>query len=283
MKRLLLVLLGIFFISFYALADDYETPHRFKPGDVISADVLNEIFDYIESSKKTVTAADLVGQWKCTKYRAYWDTDNTRLPPGYKWSTDKLTISLDGLTFNVTANSSGGFRWNSPMRNLISSIPSADYGMKNGMYYDECPGSGIIESVNGDVAIYSNSCFSDGSPEHCILDFQRISKTRIKMVPFSNMVTRFTCDLQDPPPKSPEITSYTASGPAIAITWKSNSNDVTFFRILRKDDLNGTYSTIGTAGASTTGFFDVASQAGTYWDHYVELGKGGVETEGCQL
>ena len=48
------------------LAEDYKTTHRLKAGDVISADVLNEMFDEVENAKKSIEAADLEGTWICT-------------------------------------------------------------------------------------------------------------------------------------------------------------------------------------------------------------------------
>jgi len=39
-----------------AHAADYDTAHTFAAGDVISADMMNELFDYIKQSKQAVTA-----------------------------------------------------------------------------------------------------------------------------------------------------------------------------------------------------------------------------------
>ena len=44
---------------------DYETPHEFKSGDTISADMMNELFDYIKQKSKVLTSNDFVGNWYC--------------------------------------------------------------------------------------------------------------------------------------------------------------------------------------------------------------------------
>ena len=49
-------------------ADPYETAQRFTSGDVISAEVLNDILDRIELSLKDITVAELVGTWSATQH-----------------------------------------------------------------------------------------------------------------------------------------------------------------------------------------------------------------------
>ena len=51
-----------------AYAEDYATAHTFSSGDVISADMMNELFDYIENANKMISASDLIGTWSCTRY-----------------------------------------------------------------------------------------------------------------------------------------------------------------------------------------------------------------------
>jgi len=50
------------------LGADSETPHEFKSGDTISADMMNEIFDYINNTNKMISASDLIGTWSCLLY-----------------------------------------------------------------------------------------------------------------------------------------------------------------------------------------------------------------------
>ena len=42
------------------IGGDYDTPHTFSAGDTISADMMNEIFDYIKLSKTVILSSDLV-------------------------------------------------------------------------------------------------------------------------------------------------------------------------------------------------------------------------------
>ena len=47
------------------LGGDYETPHEFKSGDIISAEMMNELFDYIKNANKMISASELIGTWSC--------------------------------------------------------------------------------------------------------------------------------------------------------------------------------------------------------------------------
>ena len=54
MKKLLFsfLLATLIMIPTEFFAADYETPHEFSAGDTISADMMNEIFDYIKQKNK---------------------------------------------------------------------------------------------------------------------------------------------------------------------------------------------------------------------------------------
>ena len=54
MKKSILIVLASILLSFpmNLIGGDFETPHRFSAGDTISADMMNEIFDYIKMPTK---------------------------------------------------------------------------------------------------------------------------------------------------------------------------------------------------------------------------------------
>ncbi len=67
MKKTILIVLTSILLSFpmNLIGGDFDTPHRFSCGDTISADMMNEIFDYIKNANKTITASELIGTWSC--------------------------------------------------------------------------------------------------------------------------------------------------------------------------------------------------------------------------
>jgi hypothetical protein len=52
------------FFSFNILAKELKSEHLLKPGDVLSADVLNEMFTNLIQLNKDPVEAELVGAWK---------------------------------------------------------------------------------------------------------------------------------------------------------------------------------------------------------------------------
>ena len=62
MKKSILIVLASILLScpISLMGADYETPHEFKSGDTISADMMNEIFDYIKNAQKMILPSELV-------------------------------------------------------------------------------------------------------------------------------------------------------------------------------------------------------------------------------
>ena len=44
---------------------EFETPHEFKSGDIISAEMMNELSEYIKNANKMISASELIGTWSC--------------------------------------------------------------------------------------------------------------------------------------------------------------------------------------------------------------------------
>ena len=66
MKKSILIVLVSILLSYpmNLLGLESETPHELSAGDTISADMFNEIFDYINNSNKMISASDLIGTWR---------------------------------------------------------------------------------------------------------------------------------------------------------------------------------------------------------------------------
>ena len=70
MKKSILIILASIFLTYPTnlIGGDYDTLHEFKSGDIISAEMMNELFDYIKNSSKMISASDLIGTWSCEFY-----------------------------------------------------------------------------------------------------------------------------------------------------------------------------------------------------------------------
>ena len=64
--RLLTIFCLLF--SFGLMAKDYKSLQRLNEGDVISAEVFNDIMDRIELTLKPISISELVGEWSAKQY-----------------------------------------------------------------------------------------------------------------------------------------------------------------------------------------------------------------------
>lgn len=270
MRKKILIIVGILIgltVTFLSAAD-FKTPHRFKPGDVISADVLNEVFDYIDSSKKTLTSSDLVGAWVCTKYAPNHDFDGV-YAPDYNVSDSGLFISMNNVELIVTKDTNGQVKWSSPSRNALAgpTVVTDSSGHPTGRYADECPGNGAIDSIEGDFVFSMNNCLSDieGHPTWLRkLPVSKVSDSRIKIDLRVNE-TALTCDLQKIPPSDPLDLGADHTDNNVTLSWADNSSDEEGFKVVRKDSLDGNWIDIAATGANMASYTDNVASKGTYW------------------
>ena len=96
---------------------DFETPHEFKAGDTISAEMMNEIFDYIKSAQKMILPSELVGTWSCNFHTNSGSCTNSNWTNGtdslYTYGSGTITMSDDGDgTYSYTTESGKGNLFN---------------------------------------------------------------------------------------------------------------------------------------------------------------------------
>ena len=77
----------IILFSINSFSDDYKSANRLQDGDVISADVFNDILDRIELTLKSASASDLVGTW---------DVIQTICPAGGLGNCSSLSVTGAG-------------------------------------------------------------------------------------------------------------------------------------------------------------------------------------------
>lgn len=111
MKRYLqlTVFAGIFFMTLPHLlgAQEFRLP-RVAPGDVISADLTNEIYESLEIAIQRVSNMDqLVGQWSCRKY-----IGDSALSGG---PTPERSgpFTYQSIALNIVNDGDGTYSWNS--------------------------------------------------------------------------------------------------------------------------------------------------------------------------
>jgi len=248
--RKLIVILCLFGAQI-SWGDDYKSASKFSAGDVISAQVLNDIIDRMELALKTTVSSDLVGTWdlvqttcagagglgNCTSISGTTGFD-AAVDSLYKQRSDTVVFSDDGDgTYSLAQNSYCAF----VRSGTGNSSCSLSYAVVDGRF------------------IFNSSGYTAYS-------LQRISNTRFLLAINASGSGSFNIiriDKQSLPPEAVSNLELTVSSSSISQAWTA-STGATSYDVHRKATALGTFASIGTP--STVSYVDSAvSSGGTYW------------------
>ena len=238
-------------INFSLLSDDYQTAQRFKPGDTISAEVLNDILDRIELVLVTPVESDFIGTWQIiqtlSNIRGYGGSNINNISGLggtvdnlYKQRLDSVTFSDDGDgTYSLSQETNCAFV-NSDVGNAPCSLGYAVVGGRFMVFFE------------GGVHSY---------------ELKKISPTRIIMSHHSGASSSYNIlilDKEGLPPKAPKNLSVTVSGGNAALSWEQGDDATSNYNVKRKESFDQTFSTISTS--SSTEYSDNSIVKGnSYW------------------
>ena len=238
---------------------EFDTPHTFSAGDTISADMMNEIFDYIKNANKMISASELIGTWSCSRY------------------AQNSACAVDSsITWGWTLETNSGFRYNSGTLVMI------DDGDGTYSYTTSKPNifscGDRINTGFGDWVVKNNKLFinisrngikgeANNRAHNIIVSLDVVSNSKLLMeIPdIEAELTVAECDKQNLPPIAPTLDNVTASGKTVSLAWTDNSTDETGFKVLRRDSCDGSFSTVTTTSEDATSYSDTVTAAGSYW------------------
>ena len=256
MKKFLIsfLLATLIMIPTEIFAADYETPHEFSAGDTISADMLNELFNNIKLSKTAILSSDLVGTWSCKVSIRYSSSHAT----GWTADSDSLYQKLTS-TITFIADGDGTYSYESTAPNPFfayddRAISGHKYAVLSNSFYFTFP----RKDQNGTIATDDKAIYYLSKTSKNSYLFIRGGATDIS--PDS-----LICDKQNLPPSMPSTFTASVSGKTVSLAWTDSSTDETGFKVLRKDSLTGSYSTVTTTSADATSYIDTVTAAGSYW------------------
>lgn len=261
-------------------AAEYETPHEFSAGDTISADMMNEIFTLI---KNTVAGfknnSDLLGSWSCTQYStscidSLSSSHASESRPSQYW-TDHSSGLYATRSAVVTFSGTNSFKFNS--RGLMC----VNYKVVKylNILYPNWAIEGTYE-IAGNIlySLRSNKPVGSGNEQsgNILANVNLVAdtaSTRAEIQKFSESQFlwkyddqhHLVCDKQNLPPSTPATFTASASGKTVSLAWTDSITDETGFKVLRKDSLTGSFSTVTTTSADATSYSDTVTDAGSYW------------------
>ena len=260
MKKSILIVLASIFLSYpmNLIGADFDTPHRFSAGDTISADMMNEIFDYIKNANKMISASELIGTWSCTIY-----TQTSGCALLSTLGTDSL-FRYNSTTLVMIDDEDGTYSYTSTIPNIFNCADDSDNGTGLGNW--------VVKNNVLFIDVYKWGIKGDPSLEAQLgfVKLKKVSNTRLLMESEQAKPVFAECEKQNIPPISPtldnvtQISATSDSGYRVSLTWTDNSTDETGFKVLRKDTLTGSFSTVTTTAADATSYSDTVTAAGTY-------------------
>jgi hypothetical protein len=247
------------------LGGDFETPHEFKSGDIISAEMMNELFEYIKNANKMISASELIGTWSCLRYTR---SDSCKPPPLGTWTvgTDSLYRYNSG-TLVMIDDGDNTYSYTTSIPNIFSceateSVGLGNWVLKNNILF-------IDFSKNG----------TKGNPsleaDTKLIFLKKVSSSKLLMESGEIQGLFAECDKQNLPPNPPSSLTYALpadnSSSSITLTWTDTTSNqteaVTGYKVIRKTVVTDNFTTVSTITNNTTRTYadDNVSDNGTYW------------------
>ena len=255
-----LSLLIIFFsINSFAITcadDDIDL----NPGDVISADMIKDIFDRISGVSRGMTANELSGVWSCKTVVTDRGTSN-----GFSLESDGIGSSMtQDVTFTQQSNDSFIITYQNKM------------GQPN--FAEAGPESCKAKLIDGaKIAVVSDgTCHIAG-----VHDLRRISGMCFSWeIPMGTPVSSVTCQKKALIPLAPKDLTATLSvsgtGGAVSLSWTAGDSNTDSYTIKAKTSNTGAYSDVTTELSGTT-YTDTLS-SGTKWYRVYGVNASGTST-----
>ena len=246
MKNIILFLLSI--VSTQVHAQEVQCipePINIQEGDVVSADVLNEILTRINNVVTGgLTNSDVIGTWNCT----------SRIRQGASGANNGYSQNVLGI-FTVTQD-----------------LVITEFDDKNiKLNYPHNLGQGFSETGAQEcLAIVDNGVIyvkeNPGNPGQCYNTGQyEITKKSSQCFVMENINdSRTSCTKKNIPPAAPTSLAATVTSGSIALTWAAGDVTEESYDVQRKSSATGEYSSISLP--TTESYTDSTGvRTVTYW------------------
>ena len=247
----------IILFSINSFSEDYKSAVRLNEGDVISADVFNDILDRIELTLKAVSSEDLLGTWELTQtvcpYGSQQNCTSNLYQEGYGNPYDNLFRErTDTISFLDDGDGTYSFQQSNYCSFLVlngSNTAEQDSPCKKS--YAVIDRKFIVNGVFAPTFIAK------------IYDVKRISETRLLLTSLDADMNFVRLDKINLPPNPPTALSASLSGSSVSLSWTASEGGATSYTVKAKTSATGTYSDVVTNNSGTT-YTDTLS-SGTKW------------------
>lgn len=256
-----MILVICFMLSSATFAADYKSAQRLAAGDVISADVFNDILDRIELTLKEITPNEMVGSWS-----VQWKTcvnggpgNCSGLDVGTGWG-DSVDNLYKSRTDTWVVESDGDGTYSVSMQKCFAGVVSGAY------FNDACSARLAVDSGILLLGTLTGAGVILDSQHSSMYNIKRVSDSRFsvwRLNSGSNSFVSFTLDRLAQPPEAPSSLAATLDSGSVALTWIENDENVTSYSIRSKDDALDDFTELNTS--STASFTDVLEAGASRW------------------
>jgi len=247
----------IILFSINSFSEDYKSAVRLKEGDVISADVFNDILDRIELTLKAVSSEDLLGSWELTQtvcpYGSQMNCLSNFYQEGYGNPYDNLFRQrTDIISFLDDGDGTYSFQQSNYCSFLVlDGNNSAEMDSPCKKSYAVIDRKFVVNGVKTPTFIAK------------LYDVKRISETRLLLTSLDADMNFVRLDKINLPPNPPTALSASLSGSSVSLSWTASEGGATSYTVKAKTSATGTYSDVVTNNSGTT-YTDTLS-SGTKW------------------
>lgn len=265
-------------------AKDYKSLQSLKAGDVISADVFNEIYKEIENALKNPTSEDLLGTWDVVE-------STVGTAEGF-YGNAKPVLEQTDRAEGYTANFDDVYKQRAYSL-IFSDDGDGTYSFKSNTRcafpYNKSDGSGGAgnSSCEGKFAVVDGLFVNrfrrdNGDPTFLIHSLNKISDTRftLQIIGASKTFRSLRLDKNNLVPNPPQNLSGSITDGAVSLSWSAVEAETTVliagdtpvtqsegaassYKIQSKDSVDGTYSDLATT--TSTSYTDSISSGVTRW------------------
>ena len=230
-----------------------------NPGDVISADMVKDIFDRISGVSSGMTPEELDGTWMCTTFNRTAGSLN-----GYSASSDGIGSSMSqDITFTKQSDDTFLVSYQNNLGdNSMSSTPG-----------ESCKGKLIDGALFVTTAAETGNCFAQG-----LYGMKRLSKQCFvwEVTNSFPLASATSCQKKSLVPLAPTNLTATLSGSSVSLSWTAGDSNTASYTVKAKTSNTGTYNDVVTDNNGTT-FTDTLS-SGTKWYRVYGVNASGTST-----
>ena len=217
-----------------------------NPGDVISADMVKDIFDRISGVSSGMTPEELDGTWMCTSFNRIVGTLN-----GYSANPDGIGSSMSqDITFTKQSDDTFIVTYQNDLGgNTISSPPG-----------NICKGKLIDGALFTIGSAETGDCYNAG-----LYGMKKLSKQCFvwEVTNSFPLASATSCQKKSPVPLAPTNLTATLSGSSVSLSWTAGDSNTASYTVKAKTSNTGTYNDVITDNNDTS-FTDTLS-SGTKW------------------